>query len=105
MADYDLIKEEYITIIAGPCAIESWKQLDETAKVVSSLGLLYIRGGAFKPRTSPYSFQGLEEKGLEFLRKVGDKYGLKTVTEVTDTVNAVAGNMGFALIDKQIMLV
>ena len=84
----NLIKKEHITIIAGPCAIESWKQLDETAKVVSSLGLLYIRGGAFKPRTSPYSFQGLEEKGLEFLKKVGDKYDLKTVTEVTDTVNA-----------------
>ncbi len=84
----NLIKKQYITIIAGPCAIESWKQLDETAKVVSSLGLSYIRGGAFKPRRSPYSFQGLEEKGLEFLKKVGDKYDLKTVTEVTDTVNA-----------------
>lgn len=84
----NLIKKQYITIIAGPCAIENWKQLDETAKVVSNLGLSYIRGGAFKPRSSPYSFQGLEEKGLEFLKKVGDKYNLKTVTEVTDTVNA-----------------
>jgi len=84
----NLIKEQYITIIAGPCAIESWKQLDETAKVVSGLGLSYIRGGAFKPRSSPYSFQGLEEKGLELLKKAGDKYGVKTVTEVTDTINA-----------------
>lgn len=84
----DLVKKEHITVIAGPCAIESWEQLDQTAKVVSGLGLSYLRGGAFKPRTSPYSFQGLEEKGLEFLKKVGVKYGLKTVTEVTDTVNA-----------------
>jgi 3-deoxy-7-phosphoheptulonate synthase len=84
----NLIKKEYITIIAGPCAIESWEQLDHTARVVSGLGLSYLRGGAFKPRTSPYSFQGLEEKGLEFLKKAGDKYGLGTVTEVTDTVNA-----------------
>jgi 3-deoxy-7-phosphoheptulonate synthase len=85
---HNLIKKEYITIIAGPCAIESWEQLDETAKVVSDLELSYLRGGAYKPRTSPYSFQGLEEKGLEFLKKVGKKYGLKTVTEVTDTINA-----------------
>jgi len=84
----DLVKKEYITIIAGPCAIESWEQLDNTARVVSGLGLSYLRGGAFKPRTSPYSFQGLEEKGLEFLKKAGEKYGLGTVTEVTDTVNA-----------------
>ncbi len=84
----NLIKKEYITIVAGPCAIESWEQLDNTARVVSGLGLSYLRGGAFKPRTSPYSFQGLEEKGLEFLKKAGEKYGLGTVTEVTDTVNA-----------------
>ena len=67
----DLIKKGHITIIAGPCAIESWEQLDQTARVVSQLGLSYLRGGAYKPRTSPYSFQGLEEKGLEFLRKRG----------------------------------
>ena len=85
---HNLIKKEHITIIAGPCAIESWEQLNETAKVVSGLGLSYLRGGAYKPRTSPYSFQGLEEKGLEFLKKVGEKYGLNTVTEVTDTINA-----------------
>ena len=85
---HNLIKKEHITIIAGPCAIESWEQLDETAKVVSGLKLSYLRGGAYKPRTSPYSFQGLEEKGLEFLKKVGEKYGLMTVTEVTDTINA-----------------
>jgi len=83
-----LTKKGHLTIIAGPCAIESWEQLDKTAKVVADLGLSYLRGGAYKPRTSPYSFQGLEEKGLEMLRKAGKKYGLKTVTEVTDSANA-----------------
>ena len=86
--DPGLIKKDYITIIAGPCAIESRQQLEDTAKVVSDLGLSYLRGGAYKPRTSPYSFQGLEEKGLQFLKEIGKEYGLKTVTEVTDTVNA-----------------
>ena len=86
--DLSLIQKDHITIIAGPCAIESHLQLESTAKIVKDLGLLYLRGGAFKPRTSPYSFQGLEEKGLQFLKEIGQKYGLKTVTEVTDTVNA-----------------
>jgi len=83
-----LIQKDHITIIAGPCAIESHQQLEKTAKIVSDLGLSYLRGGAYKPRTSPYSFQGLEEKGLQFLKEIGQKYSLKTVTEVTDTVNA-----------------
>ncbi len=83
-----LIQKDHITIIAGPCAIENHDQLEETAKVVKDLGLSYLRGGAYKPRTSPYSFQGLEEKGLQFLKEIGQKYGLKTVTEVTDTENA-----------------
>lgn len=82
-----LIEEDYITIIAGPCAIESREQLEASARVIKDLGLSYIRGGAYKPRTSPYSFQGLKEEGLKFLREIGEKYGLKTVTEVTDTEN------------------
>ncbi len=82
-----LIEDGYITVIAGPCAIESWEQLDATAKIVKDLGLLFMRGGAYKPRTSPYSFQGLEEKGLKYLKEISIKYGLKTVTEVTDTKN------------------
>ena len=86
--DPGLMQEGYITIIAGPCAIESHQQLEKTAKIVSELGLSYLRGGAYKPRSSPYSFQGLEEKGLQFLKEIGKKYDLKTVTEVTDTVNA-----------------
>ena len=79
-----LIEEGYITVIAGPCAIESWEQLDAIAGLVKKSGLNFLRGGAFKPRTSPYSFQGLEHQGLEFLNEVGRKYGLKTVTEVTE---------------------
>jgi 3-deoxy-7-phosphoheptulonate synthase len=82
-----LVKEGYFTVIAGPCAIESWEQLEASAKVIKDLGLLYIRGGAYKPRTSPYSFQGLKEEGLRYLREINAKYGLKTVTEVTDTKN------------------
>jgi len=86
------IKEGYITIIAGPCAIESMEQLDAIAKIVKESGLSFLRAGAYKPRTSPYSFQGLEHKGLEILQEIGDKYGLYTTTEVTDaeTVEEVA---------------
>src|SRR4030066_1745536 len=83
-SDLKLIKEGYITVIAGPCAIESWEQLDAIAKVVKDLGLSFMRGGAYKPRTSPYSFQGLKEEGLKYLKEINAKYGLLTVTEVTD---------------------
>lgn len=79
-----LVKEGYITIIAGPCAIESRAQLDSIAALIKENGLKYLRGGAYKPRTSPYSFQGLERKGLEYIKEIGQKYDLKTVTEVTD---------------------
>lgn len=79
-----LIIDGFITVIAGPCAIESWEQIDSVAAIVKDCGLKFIRGGAYKPRTSPYSFQGLEEKGLQMIQKVSKKYGLKTVTEVTD---------------------
>lgn len=69
-------------IIAGPCAIESESQMELVAKALSKMGVKYLRGGAFKPRTKPNSFQGLGEKGLKILNKVGKKYGMKTVTEV-----------------------
>lgn len=87
-----LIEDGFFTVIAGPCAIESWEQLDSIACMVKDSGLTFLRGGAYKPRTSPYSFQGLEHKGLEYMYEVGKKYGLKTVTEVTDaeTVEEVA---------------
>ncbi len=71
-------------IIAGPCAIESKSQMELVAKELSKLGVKFLRGGAFKPRTKPNSFQGLGEKGLKILNKVGKKYGMKTVTEVLD---------------------
>jgi len=90
--NFSLIKDGYVTIIAGPCAIEGWEQLDQIAKIVKESGLSFLRAGAYKPRTSPYSFQGLEHKGLEMLKEIGDKYGLYTTTEVTDaeTVAEVA---------------
>src|SRR5438876_11297717 len=71
-------------MIAGPCAVESAEVLDENAGSVTAAGANHLRGGAFKPRTSPYSFQGLGEKGLKILRDVGDKHGLPVVTEVMD---------------------
>jgi 3-deoxy-7-phosphoheptulonate synthase len=71
-------------MIAGPCAIESYEVLDEIAGQVKAAGANILRGGAFKPRTSPYSFQGLGEKGLKILREVGDKHGMPVLTEVMD---------------------
>ena len=74
-----------IVIFAGPCAVESRKQLLETATAVHARGANILRGGAFKPRTSPYSFQGLGEEGLKYLSEARDKTGLPVVTEVMDT--------------------
>jgi 3-deoxy-7-phosphoheptulonate synthase len=73
-----------MAMIAGPCAIESAEVLDEIAGKVKAAGANILRGGAFKPRTSPYSFQGLGEAGLKILRDVGRKHGLPVVTEVMD---------------------
>jgi len=72
-------------IIAGPCAIEKAEYLNATAEFIKQKGLRFIRGGAFKPRSSPYDFQGLRKEGLRILRDVGDHYGLYTITEVVDT--------------------
>lgn len=71
-----------VIIIAGPCAVESKESLMKTAHFLKSLGVLFLRGGAFKPRTSPYSFRGLKEQGLKILAEVKEETGLKTVTEV-----------------------
>ncbi|MEM1304538.1 MAG: 3-deoxy-7-phosphoheptulonate synthase, partial [Planctomycetota bacterium] len=71
-------------MIAGPCAVESAERLDEIAAATKAAGANLLRGGAFKPRTSPYSFQGLGEEGLKILREVGDRHGLPIVTEVID---------------------
>ncbi|MBT3864686.1 3-deoxy-7-phosphoheptulonate synthase [Candidatus Peregrinibacteria bacterium] len=72
-------------IIAGPCSIESYEQLLEIARKVKALGADMLRGGAYKPRTSPYSFQGLEEEGLEIMSKVSKKIGIPTISEITST--------------------
>jgi 3-deoxy-7-phosphoheptulonate synthase len=74
-----------ITVIAGPCSVESREITEETAKFVASRGAMGLRGGAFKPRTSPYSFQGLGKEGLEILAEVRKVSGLPVVTEVMDT--------------------
>ncbi|NLN42624.1 MAG: 3-deoxy-7-phosphoheptulonate synthase [Clostridiales bacterium] len=74
-----------LAVMAGPCAVESEKQLMEVAIKVKEAGAKILRGGAYKPRTSPYSFQGLEEEGLKLLANVGKETGLKIVTEVVDT--------------------
>jgi len=75
-------------IIAGPCAVESHQQTMEIAEIVAASGAQFFRGGAFKPRTSPYSFQGLGIEGLKILADVRDRFGLKIVTEVLDTETA-----------------
>jgi 3-deoxy-7-phosphoheptulonate synthase len=74
-----------VIIIAGPCAVESMEQLTETAVSVRKNGAKILRGGAFKPRSSPYSFQGLGEEGLKMLRQISNETGLPVVTEVMDT--------------------
>ena len=73
-----------VVVMAGPCSVESIEQLREAAKAVKAGGAKFLRGGAFKPRTSPYDFQGLAEEGLKMLREVADEEGLKVVTEIVD---------------------
>jgi 3-deoxy-7-phosphoheptulonate synthase len=73
-----------LAMIAGPCAVESAERMDAIAKSVRASGANILRGGAFKPRTSPYAYQGMGEEGLKILRETGDKHGLPVVTEVMD---------------------
>ena len=73
-----------VVVMAGPCSVESEKQIFIIAKLVAESGARILRGGAFKPRTSPYTFQGLGEQALQFLRSAADEYKLKVVTEVMD---------------------
>ena len=73
-----------VPVIAGPCSIESAEQLDIIAKAVKASGAKVLRGGAFKPRTSPYSYQGMGEEGLQLLQTTGKKYGMPTVSELLD---------------------
>lgn len=78
------IGKEKIVVAAGPCAIESEEQVLEASKAVKRAGASLLRGGAFKPRTSPYSFQGLGEQGLVYLKKASEETGLPVVTEILD---------------------
>lgn len=78
------VGDDRFVVIAGPCSIENSEQLLDTARFVKEMGVHILRGGAFKPRTSPYAFQGLGEDGLKILRNAGDQTGLPVVTEVMD---------------------
>ncbi|NQT04749.1 MAG: 3-deoxy-7-phosphoheptulonate synthase, partial [Dehalococcoidia bacterium] len=73
-----------VVVMAGPCAVENEKQLMEVAKAVKEAGAAVLRGGAYKPRTSPFSFQGLEEAGLELLAKARKTFSMPVITEVVD---------------------
>jgi len=78
-----VIGPDTLTVMAGPCAIESEEQLMTTAKEVKKAGATFVRGGAYKPRTSPYSFQGLAEEGLRYMKEVHEETGMSVVCEVT----------------------
>ncbi len=75
------------TIIAGPCSIESEEQIYQSADFLSSRGVKILRGGAFKPRTSPYAFQGLGVEGLKLLAEAGHKYGMQVISEAIDMIS------------------
>jgi len=79
------IGEDAVVVMAGPCSIESEEQIHTIAEIVAKSGARVLRGGAFKPRTSPYSFQGLGGEGLQYLRDAADAHNLGTVSEVMDT--------------------
>jgi len=76
-----------VVVMAGPCTVESKEQIIETAREVKKAGATILRGGAFKPRSSPYSFQGLGEEGLKYLKAAKEETGLPIITEVMDTRN------------------
>ncbi len=71
-------------LVAGPCSVESYEQVRKTAALLKASGVTVLRGGAFKPRTSPYDFQGLGIEGLKILKEVADEFGLKTISEIVD---------------------
>jgi 3-deoxy-7-phosphoheptulonate synthase len=84
-----------IQVIAGPCSVESYEQMSVAAHAAKEAGATVLRGGAFKPRTSPYAFQGLQEEGLKILKEVGQQHGLLTISEVMqpDLVGLVASSV------------
>src|SRR5215213_8328589 len=79
-----MIRPNTFRVVAGPCTVESREQFAAGAEAVKQAGFEYVRGGAFKPRTSPYSFQGLGEEGLKIMSEIAGDLGLKIVTEVMD---------------------
>jgi len=81
----DVIGGNELTVIAGPCSVESRSQILEIAGILNDMGVRFLRGGAYKPRTSPYSFQGLRAEGLEYLKEAAMKTGMHVITEVKDT--------------------
>lgn len=93
------------TIIGGPCSVESYEQFRDAAQIVRDSGAQILRGGAFKPRTSPYSFQGLQEEGLQILKTVSQEFGLPTVSEVmsADLVGLVAEHVDILQIGARSM--
>jgi 3-deoxy-7-phosphoheptulonate synthase len=88
ISDSVVIGGKQVIVMAGPCSVESEQQIIESARAVKAAGATVLRGGAFKPRTSPYSFQGLEEEGLKLLAKARDITGLPVVTEVVNPETA-----------------
>src|SRR5213079_3269630 len=84
----NLIGGKRFHVMAGPCSVENEKQLLETAEAVRAAGATILRGGAFKPRTSPYEFQGLGEKGLKLLAKARKQTGLFIITELLSEAHA-----------------
>ncbi|MCB0825904.1 MAG: 3-deoxy-7-phosphoheptulonate synthase [Armatimonadetes bacterium] len=89
--DVEIGTDEFV-VFGGPCSVESYEQFSTAAKMVKEAGSKVLRGGAFKPRTSPYSFQGLQEEGLRIIQQVGKETGLATISEVmaADMVETVA---------------
>src|SRR5436190_6925527 len=75
---------ERVIVMAGPCSVESKDQIERIAEITAKAGAKVIRGGAFKPRSSPYSFQGLGEEGLRLMRDAADRHGLLVISEVMD---------------------
>ncbi len=96
---------EGFVVMAGPCSVESYEQMRDSAELVKKAGATIVRGGAFKPRTSPYSFQGLAEEGLKILKQVGDEFGLVTISEVMspDMVELVAEHVDILQIGARSM--
>src|SRR5579872_6738700 len=96
---------EGFVVMAGPCSVESYEQMRDSAQIVKTAGATILRGGAFKPRTSPYSFQGLAEEGLQILKQVGEEFGLVTISEVMspDMVGLVAEHVDILQIGARSM--